>query len=223
MNIPPTLLSDAWFWAAWAVWGLLSAVGLRRAPWGRLRDPVCFNVWVGMIVLLTFLWALKAGVKPGLEFHFMGAALFTLSFGPWLAFFGLSLVTTGAVFTVGAEMFALALNALAVAGVGVLVSAGVLRFTERYLPRQPFVYIFANGFFGAWLSVAGIGICTAVIMTAGDVYAFDYLRSEYLPYIGLLGFAEAWLSGMMVTIFVIYRPAWIVTYSDARYLGGPQP
>ena len=56
-------------------------------------------------------------------------------------------------------------------------------------------------------------------MCIRDRYTIDYLRWEYLPYVGLLGFAEAWLSGMMVTIFVIYRPSWISTFNDTRYLG----
>ncbi len=219
MNIPDTLLNAGWFWAAWVVWGLVAALGLRQAPWGTLRDSVRFNVWLGMVVLLTVLWSLKAGVKPGLDFHFVGAALFTLSAGPWLAFFGLSLVTAGAAFNAGTGVFGFALNAMLVAGVGTLVSTFSLRLAERHLPHQPFVYIFANGFFGAWLAVIGIGGCAAAVLAADGAYTIDYLRSEYLPYVGLLGFAEAWLSGMMVTIFVIYRPSWISTFNDTRYLG----
>ncbi|MGE5386486.1 MAG: energy-coupling factor ABC transporter permease [Betaproteobacteria bacterium] len=222
MNIPDTLLSAGWFWAAWVVWGLVAAAGVRRAPWGALRDPARFNVWLGMVVLLTVLWSLKAGVKPGLDFHFVGAALFTLSVGSWLAFFGLSLVTAGAGFGAETGFFAFGLNALLVAGAGPLISVGLLRLAECHLPRQPFVYIFANGFFGAWLAVIGIGCCAAAILALDGAYTIDYLGSEYLPYVGLLGFAEAWLSGMMVTIFVIYRPSWISTFNDARYLDSQQ-
>ena len=50
------------------------------------------NVWLGMVVLLTLVWSMKAGVRPGLTFHLLGATAFNLCFGPYLAFVGLCLV-----------------------------------------------------------------------------------------------------------------------------------
>jgi uncharacterized membrane protein len=49
-------------------------------------------------------------------------------------------------------------------------------------------------------------------------YEWDYLSSEYFPYFLLLGFSEAWLSGMMMTLFVVYRPQWVVSFDDSVYL-----
>ena len=40
------------------------------------EDPSNWNVWLGMIVMLTLLWSLKAGVKPGLGFHMLGTPRF---------------------------------------------------------------------------------------------------------------------------------------------------
>jgi uncharacterized membrane protein len=34
----------------------------------------------------------------------------------------------------------------------------------------------------------------------------------------LLGFAEAWLNGAMVTIMVVYLPHWVGSFDDRRYL-----
>ena len=75
MNLPDTLLDEGWYWAAWAVWLPLFARSLLRAPWTLLKESEQLNVWLGMIVVLTLLWSLKAGVKPGLSLHLLGLSL----------------------------------------------------------------------------------------------------------------------------------------------------
>lgn len=222
MNIPETLLQGEWYRAAWVAWALVVAFGMLRAPWSSLKEPGRFNIWLGMVVLLIFIWQLKAGVKPGLEFHFMGAALLTLSFGPWLAFFALSLILAGVTFNGTGDWRSYGLNALLGGGMGVLASHAVLRIAERFFSRNLFVYIFTNGFFGAGAAVFLAGLATAATLMLGGVYTVDYLRSEYVPYLFLLSFSEAWLTGMMVTLFVIYRPDWIATFDDALYLTNKQ-
>lgn len=218
MNLPDTLLGEGWYWAAWAVWVPLFARNVWRAPWLRLKDSEQLNVWLGMIVLLTLIWSMKAGVKPGLSMHLLGATVFTLSFGPHLAFVGLSLVLLGISINGGFGIFAYAINALLMAGVGILVSQMMYRLVVRYLPRNFFIYVFINGFFTAALSVIGVGVVATLLLVTANAYEWEYLSSEYLPYFLLLGFSEAWLSGMLITLFVIYRPNWVGTFDDASYL-----
>ena len=218
MNLPDTLLGEEWYWAAWAVWLPLFARSLLKAPWGRLRDSEQLNVWLGMIVLLTVIWSLKAGVKPGLSMHLLGATVFTLSFGPHLAFVGLSLVLLGISLNGAGGFLAYAINALLMAGVSVWLSQAMYRLVVRFLPRHFFVYIFVNGFFAAGLAVIGVGMVATILLVVAGAYPLDYLAAEYLPYFLLLGFSEAWLSGMVMTLFVVYRPAWVGTFDDASYL-----
>jgi uncharacterized membrane protein len=218
VNLPDTLLGEEWYWAAWVVWMLFFARSLWRAPWSRLKDSELLNVWLGMIVLLTLIWSLKAGVKPGLGFHLLGATVFTLSFGPHLAFIGLSLVTAGITLNGSAGPFAYAANALLLGGVGVGLSQMLYVFLARFLPRHFFVYIFGHGFFSSALTIIGVGFSITLFMALAGAYEWDYLISEYFPYFLLLGFSEAWLSGMVMTLFVIYRPEWVVTFDDSRYL-----
>lgn len=220
MNLPDNLLGEGWYWAAWVVWIPLFARSVFRAPWGRLKDSDQLNVWLGMIVLLTLIWSLKAGVKPGLSFHLLGATVFTLSFGPHLALVGLSLVVAGTTLNGAAGPFAYALNALLLAGAGVGLSHALYRVLSGVLPKHFFVYIFVNGFLGAALTIIGVGFCATLLLALAGAYEWDYLFSEYLPYFLLLGFSEAWLSGMMMTLFVVYRPNWVVTFDDSRYLSG---
>lgn len=220
MNITDNLLGEAWYWAAWAVWLPLFARVLWRAPWQRLRDTELLNVWLGMIVLLAVVWCMKAGVKPGLGLHLLGATVFTLCFGPALAFIGLCLVNLGATLNGAAGSLAFALNALLLAGSGVLISEGLRRVFTRYLPAHFFVFVFVNAFLGAALTILWIGFLVSVFLSLADAYDWAYLSSEYLPYFLLLGFSEAWLSGMVMTLFVVYRPKWVVSFDDSRYLIG---
>ncbi|TXG97691.1 MAG: hypothetical protein E6R09_12385 [Rhodocyclaceae bacterium] len=220
MNLTDNLLGDGWYWAAWAVWVPLFVRSVWRSPWRRLADSTQLNVWLGMIVVLTLVWSLKAGVKPGLDLHMLGAMLFTLSFGPHLAFVGLCLVAAGITLNGAADLFPFAANALMTAGVGVGLSQLCYRVFSRIFPRHFFVYIFANGFFGAALTIIGVGLCSTLLLAVAGAYQFEYLMGEYLPYFLLLAFSEAWLSGMVITLFVVYRPDWVGTFEDSRYLAG---
>ena len=220
MNLTDNLLGDGWYWAAWAAWAVLFVRSVWRSPWRRLADSAQLNVWLGMIVVLTLVWSLKAGVKPGLDLHMLGATLFTLSFGPHLAFVGLCLVAAGITLNGAADLFPFAANALITAGVGVGLSQLCYRVFSRIFPRHFFVYIFANGFFGAALTIIGVGLCSTLLLAVAGAYQFEYLMGEYLPYFLLLAFSEAWLSGMVITLFVVYRPDWVGTFEDSRYLAG---
>lgn len=220
MNLPDGLLAGAWTTAAWLLFIPLFLFTVRQAPWRRLADSGRLNAWLGSIVVLTVLWSLKAGVKPGLSLHLLGAAVLALSFGPGLAFVALCAALLGVTVNGDAGWENYAANALLMAGIGVLVSRITLRFSERFLPRQLFVYIFANGFFGAALAIIAVGLAASAMLAAAGAYKIDYLLSDYLPYVGLLAFAEAWLSGMVITLLVIYRPEWVATFDDVRYLSG---
>lgn len=218
MNLPDTLLGEGWYWAAWLAWVLLFARCVWRAPWLRLRESVLLHLWLGMIVVLVLIWSMQAGVKPGLGMHLLGAMVFTLSFGPWLAFIGLSLVAAVVTFNADGSWLAYAASTLLAAGVGVGLSQLLYRVLSGTLPPHFFVFIFVNAFFGAALSVIGVGFVISSVLAMAGAYEWDYLFSEYFPYFLLLGFAEAWLSGMVITLFVVYRPGWVVTFDDERYL-----
>ena len=48
----------------------------------------------------------------------------------------------------------------------------------------------------------------------------ELVFGEYLPYLLYLAFGEATLTGMLLTLAVAYRPQWVATFDDARYLDG---
>jgi len=218
VNLPDGLLAGEWTIVTWLIFVPLLLCSIWQAPWRSLTEDGRLNAWAGTIVVLVLLWSIKAGIKPGLSLHPLGAAVLTLSFGPSLAFVALCAVVFGITLNGDAGWASYAANALLMGGVGVVVSRGVLLLSERFLPRHLFVYLFANGFFGAAATVGLVGVAASMLFAAAGIYGLDYLLAEYLPYVGLLAFSEAWLCGMAMTLFVIYRPRWVATFDDSRYL-----
>ena len=188
------------------------------APWRRLLDGHQFNALLGAAVILTLLWSLNAGVHPGLNLHLVGAMATSLIFGPQLALVVLALALAGITFNGSTEWAAYPLNLLVMAIVPLAVSTLYFRIVERWLPKHFFVYIFVNAFIGAALVVLVQGVVASLMLVAAGAYPADLLLSEYLPFFLLLGFSEAWLTGMALTVLVIYRPEWVATFDDRSYL-----
>lgn len=168
MNIPDHLLPAAWYWLAHL--GALSVLGfaLWRGALTGLRESWRLNLLLGACV--TLMVSIQTGVKPGLNFHALGATALTLMFGWRLALFGLALVTVGVTLAGPGEWQALSINFLLMGALPVAVSHGIFRFVDSKLPNHFMVYVFLCGFFGAALAMAA------------------------------------------------YRPAWVSTFDDARYL-----
>lgn len=219
MNLPDSLLPPAWQWLGWGLFLATLAAAAIRASWHSLvTDNTRSHVWLGTIVTLTLLWSLKAGVLPGLDLHFLGAMVFTLESGPWFAFLGMSLVLAGITLNGAAGWESFGLNAMLMIALPVFLAHAIYRFNHRRLSQNLFVFIFANGFFGAALTVLTTGAAATAVLVLTGAYPAGKLLEEYLPYFLLLCFAEAWLSGMVVTLLVVYRPRWIATFDDSLYL-----
>ncbi len=222
MNFPDALFPQSWAFGAWIPLAAAWFWCLRRAPWRRLADSGQLNVWLGTLVLLILVWSMKAGVKPGLNMHLLGATMLTLMFGRELAVVGFSLVLAGVTLNNGllgrAGWEAYALNAIVLAVFPPLVADAIRRAVDRWLPGNFFVYVFVTAFFGSALTVAAAGLLACGVLWAAGVYPLSVLTEDYLPYYFLLGFAEAWLNGALITLMVVYLPHWVGSFDDRRYL-----
>lgn len=225
MNFSDGLFGDFWAYGAFFPYVLLLLWAVRTAPWKRLAEGhngSQTHVWMGAIVVLTLVWSLKAGAKPGLHLHLLGVTAFTLMFGRQLALLGLSLVLAAVTFNAGLKGIegwqAFALNALALIVVPVFVAHAVLRCVERWLPPNIFIYFFGAAFFGGALAAVSSGLFSGLLFWGAGLYGFDLLMSDYLPFYILLGFAEAWLNGAAITLMVVYYPSWVGSFDDRRYL-----
>jgi uncharacterized membrane protein len=218
MNFPEGLFTSTWAVGGFVVLGLVWLWCVRTAPWKRLADSGQWNVWLGAIVVLVLFWSMKAGVKPGLNLHLLGATTFTLMFGRQLAIVGLSIVMAAVTLNGAAGWEAYALNVLITAVFPCLAADLLLKIVERYLPPNFFCYIFCAAFFGAAIAVVSTGLLATLVLWLAGVYSAELLFNDYFPYFALMGFAEAWLNGAAITLMVVYYPHWVGSFDDRRYL-----
>lgn len=220
MNIPNDLLAETWLWWAGGLYLVSWVIVLRTAPWKALLDNSQSHAFLGGCVLLLTLWSITATALPGLEFHYLGAMLMTLMFRWQLAFVALNLVLLGVVLSGGASWQTIPINGLTMGLIPVLVAYGIYRFSERALPNHFFVYVFVNAFFGAGVTLLVSILTTSTILMMADVYTFGQLTESYFPFLPLMVFPEAFITGFLITLLIAFLPGWVLTFDDALYLKG---
>ncbi|MBI3286288.1 MAG: energy-coupling factor ABC transporter permease [Burkholderiales bacterium] len=207
MSILSTLLAVALL--------IRSAAGI---PWQKLQAPTVFSTWCAGIIVLVLLWRMRVQVNADLHLHLMGVALFALMFGRPLATLGIGLAIFAYTAEYDGQWGNLGVNVLLLAIVPAWISERVLRLTQTYLPHHMFVYLFGNGFFGSLLVNGGAGLLA--LASHALLSPQRAIPGDAIAYMLLLAWGEAFLVGFLVTIFAVYRPAWLFTFDDAFYLQG---
>jgi len=193
-----------------------AALALWFRPFAVLREPSLRTPWIAALVILPFAWS-TLRVPDGASLQLSGACLLVLMFGWPLAVWTILPVAAASAWLLGAapaETVALA------AWHGVVPASFALAIgiaIRRWLPRQLFVYILGRGFVGTALALMAAGTLAAYVgpLPAGTDIATMLLGTW------LMAWGEALLTGMLTAIFVAYRPQWLLTWSDRRYLPRP--
>lgn len=218
MEVTANLLPTALLAAGWLALGVLLALAAATAPWQRLRESEMQHALFGSIVALALLWWIRAGILPGLGFHFFGVTTLTLMFGWQFACIAALPVLLAGVFTGQGDMGGLGLNALVLfvlpAGVTWLVHA----LASRHLPLNFFVYVFVNCYLAAVLSMAIATLFMSGVLIATDVIDAGYWWRNYLPFVPMLLLSEGFINGSAIAVLVATRPAWVWTFDDRHYL-----
>ncbi len=220
MNLPAALFPEVWHWVSFLIVLPVACGVATTAPWKRLADPVQLNLLAGFSVSLTLMWSMNAGVMPGLNLHLLGAMAATLALGPQLAIVALALALVGITLNGAVEWQAWPLNLVVMVIAPILFAHWFRRIVERMLPPHFFIFIFIVAFAGSALAVAFGGLVASVALIAAGAYPFAFLASDYLPYFALLCFSEAWISGAILSLLVVYKPGWVAAFDDRRYLLG---
>ena len=221
LHIPAALMPAFVLWLLNASFVLFLLYATSKIAFKRfLEDVAGQHVYFGAMVMLFLLWGVKAGVSPGLGFHHLGATLFTLMFGWPLAIIGLSIIMLASVLLQHNELVSIGANGVLSIIIPVMISYGVLKLSQRLLPDNFFIYIFVVAFFGAGIAVAASRLFSIVLLALVDAYPLDKLIEESLLYTPLFMFPEMFVTGMLVSIFVVYKPGWVVTFDDERYIKG---
>ena len=203
--------------AAWVALGACLAWAARGAPWSRLRDGELLHVFLGTIVGVAMLWSISSAVGALPRMHLLGATLMVLMSGPRLALIGMSAAIALSSTVAPESAAALPVRALAGGVLPVAVSHTVLRACERWLPPNFFVYVFGAAFFGGAAAMVVTGLVTTGVVSARAPATLP-ADAPVVAVLLLLGFAEATVTGMLATLMAVYRPRWIGTFSDERYL-----
>ena len=221
LHIPAALMPAFVLWLLNASFVLFLLYATSKIAFKSfLEDVAGQHVYFGAMVMLFLLWGVKAGVSPGLGFHHLGATLFTLMFGWPLAIIGLSIIMLASVLLQHNELVSIGANGVLSIIIPVMISYGVLKLSQRLLPDNFFIYIFVVAFFGAGIAVAASRLFSIVLLALVDAYPLDKLIEESLLYTPLFMFPEMFVTGMLVSIFVVYKPGWVVTFDDERYIKG---
>lgn len=221
LHIPAALMPAFVLWLLNASFVLFLLYAASKIAFKKfLEDVSGQHVYFGAMVMLFLLWGVKAGVSPGLGFHHLGATLFTLMFGWPLAIIGLSIIMLASVLLQHNELVSLGANGVLSIIIPVIISYGVLKLSQRLLPDNFFIYIFVVAFFGAGIAVAVSRLVSIMLLALVDAYPLAKLIEESLLYTPLFMFPEMFVTGMLVSIFVVYKPDWVVTFDDERYIKG---
>jgi uncharacterized membrane protein len=221
LHIPSALMPGALLWAGNILFLLLLLLAVKIAPWKQLLEQQeSQHVFLGAVVILLSVWGIKAGISPGLGFHHLGATLFTLMFGWPLATIGLTITMLASLALQASDWSSLGINSLLSIAIPIIVSYLILKFSQKWLPDNFFIYIFVCAFFGAGVAIAISRLSAIALLSLINAYPNDQLIEESLQYLPLIMFPEAFVTGMLITIFVVYHPDWVSTFDDDRYIKG---
>lgn len=191
---------------------------LRVTPWHRFRDSGFQHVFLGACVAVYFIWQLRAGILPAVPIHLLCLTTLTLMFGVPLAVIAAGILTTAICVTGLAVWQSWPVSFLALGAVPILVTWLALRASQRYLPPNPFIFIFIVAFFGAAAAMLAAITVNSLLLVGSDQVSFSQLQHGYLTILPLMMFPEAFINGLLVTGLVVFKPGWIVSFDDDVYL-----
>ncbi|MBH2037264.1 MAG: energy-coupling factor ABC transporter permease [Pseudomonadales bacterium] len=202
--------AGALLWAAW------------RAPWLEvLSDSRRQHLLFGTVLGVFLLWLVRRDFDSGVSFHFIGMTVVTLLLDWPLALLGGLLAQIGLIAIGRQDLLALGVNGVLLVLLPVLITEGCALLVERAQPRNLFVYIFCCGFFPAALAalcclMAGLGL-----LALDGRFAMPPWLDDFIGYVWLVTFPEAFINGTLVTALVVFCPDWLETFNRTRYLQAP--
>jgi uncharacterized membrane protein len=219
MLLEAGLLSSGANIGASAAAGVALAFALYRAPWSAwLADGERQWVWFGSMALLLVVWAMKAGITPGLSVRFLLMTALTLMHGWHLAVVAGALVLAVLSYLGMAEWSLYGPNLLCMAVVPAVFTAWFHEQVHARLPHNYFIYFFITTFVGSALAFNLAGLLRVGLIAASGTLAATHVGPEYFAILPLMSFGEAVVNGMIIGMAVVYRPKWVMSFDDRLYL-----
>lgn len=207
---------------AWVIHATAAAVlllAIRQTNWRLFyHSRLLQHLSLGGIAILSFVWLMSARLDQGLSIHFLGITALTLMLG-----YRRALIASAIIVLINQSFAGYPWSAIS----SLYLTHGVVPATATYLayaviyhrlPRHPFVYLFVNAFLTGALAI-GFTHLTHSLWAWGTGYlGWDAVWHNYALITPLVMFPEALLNGMAVTLMVVYKPDWLITFNDATYL-----
>ncbi|MDM8347589.1 energy-coupling factor ABC transporter permease [Pseudomonas sp. sp1636] len=220
--IAAELLSPASQVVGWMLYLPLLLWAMWRAPWLELfSDLRRQHLVCGTLLALFVLWLVRRDFASGLSYHVIGMTAVTLLLDWPLAILAGFVAQLGMLLLGRQDMTALGVNGVLLVLIPVLVTELCARRVERVQSRNLFVYIFFSGFFPAALAallciLAGLGV-----LWVDGLFPMPPWLEDFVGYLWLVIFPEAFINGMLVTALVVFCPDWLETFNRSRYLAAP--
>lgn len=209
---------------SWQIAGMLIALGLLWYCFPRefvpklLAETAYQHLVLASAVTLGILWSVQAGIKDGLNLHFLLLTTLVLCHGwriaCWISLIPLlMLIGFGKLPWQDSGLFMLCSVMLPA-----LFSYTLFLLSYRYLARHLFIYIFVAAFLAAALTIVlQIGL-TSLWFGLEERYSWRVIIDNYTQLALLMWFPEAMLNGCAITLMAIYRPHWLRTFYDREYI-----
>ncbi|MCC9595694.1 MULTISPECIES: membrane protein [Rubrivivax] len=201
-------------WLETSLAAVAIAAALAMRPWRGVGPAGPPWPWLAWAAMLPLMWGADRYADSAVAQPLSGACLLMLMMG-WplavLALVPVALVTMfagGLTPEAGLERFVWL--GLVPATMAVVLGAAV----RRWLPKHLFVYILGRGFFVTAVAGALAGALAAALHPPPNGLGGDDLALARW----LAAWGDAWLAGILVAIFVAFRPHWLATYTDRLYL-----
>jgi uncharacterized membrane protein len=194
--------------------GVSLAIALAMRPWRTLQSKALQNPWLASLALLPWLWASQRVLPGGVALQMSGACLMVLMFGWPLTVLSLVPIALLGGWMAGMD-WSHALGQLAWNGVIAATFALALGLAmRRWLPHHVFVFILGRGFIGTALALMAAGTLSAWRQPLPPGTQLELLLVGHW----LMAWGEAFTTGMLTAIFVAFKPEWLASWSDRRYL-----
>ncbi len=217
MDLNSIHLANIWFWAHWLYWPVL-LLAVYRAPWPILRQNDSSNILFASCAIVFLFWQLRIHIDDGLGIHLLGSTILTLMFRWQVALMANAIIILGITLTSTADFQAFAMNGIIMGLIPVGISHITWRINERFLPANYFIYIFFAAFLAAGISMLSTGYISYRLLSLIPNTLLQQSLDQYLLILIPIMYPEAFITGAAISIFVIYKPHWVATFDDHRYL-----
>jgi uncharacterized membrane protein len=216
------LLSSQTLAAGWLIYVPVLAWAVWRTPWVELfTDGRRQHLLFGTVLALFMLWLVRRDFDTGVSYHFIGMTAVTLLLDWPLAIIGGLLAQLALVLLGRQDMAAIGVNGALLILLPVLITECCAILVERAQPRNLFVYIFCSGFLAAALSALACLLLGLGLLWYDGIFAMPYWLEDFVGYLWLIIFPEAFINGMVVSALVVFSPEWLETFNRTRYLSAP--